>query len=77
MINYEIEVNLPRSKVCILSEIFKTPEIDANPASNPNVGHAPAASTTSLLFKKNITKLYVPVIALTIKDNIKFLENLM
>ena len=41
LINCGIELYLSWSKDCIISEIFNTPEIDANPASVPPIPHAP------------------------------------
>ena len=77
LINCEIEIDLSWLKDCILlSEIFSTPEIDANPASKSPSAHATETQTTSPLFQISSTKLYVPVVTLTINDNIKFLENL-
>ena len=73
--NYETELDLPRLKDCKISEIFNTPEIDANPPAVLPNGHAPATSTTSALFQINSTKLYVPVVTLSINNSIKFLEN--
>ena len=75
-INCKIEFDLSRSKDYILSEIFDTPEIDANPPSNPPIAHTPATSTTGALFQINSTKIYFPVVTLTINDNINFLGNL-
>ena len=48
------------------SEIFNTPEIEANPASNALIAHAPSTSATSGLFQINSTKLHVPVATLFI-----------
>ena len=67
--NYETELDLPRLKDCKISEI------DANPPAVLPNGHAPATSTTSALFQINSTKLYVPVVTLSINNSIKFLEN--
>ena len=35
MINCDIELDLPLSKHCIIFEIYSTPEVPTNPASNP------------------------------------------
>ena len=76
LIDFEIEFDLSWRKDFIISEIFDTSEIDANPASNSHVAHARATSTTSALFQINSTKIYVPVVSLAVNNNIKFLENL-
>ena len=56
--------------------MFSTPEIGANPAAIPPIAHAPATSTTTTIFQINSTKIYVPVVTLSINDSIKFLQNL-
>ena len=50
LVNCEIEFDLSWSKNWIISKIFNTPEIDANPAAIPSIEHIPATSTTSSLF---------------------------
>ena len=67
----------PWSKNCIISEIFNSPEIAANPVAVPPTTHAPETSTTSGLFQINSTKFCVPVVTLSINDNIKTLKNLI
>ena len=73
LIKCEIELRLSWPKNCIISEIFKTPEMVI--AAFPTIPHAPAASTTSALFQINSTKFYVLIVSLSINDNIEFLEN--
>ena len=69
LINYEIELDLTRSKHCVISEMLRTPETEgANPADE--------TLTTGATFQINNAKLYVPVVALSINDNINFLENI-
>ena len=53
-----------------ISEILGTPEATGNPNANPS---APAMEAT---FQKNNSKLDVPVVTLSINNNIKFLEHL-
>ena len=67
LINCEIELDLSWFRYCIISEISRT----AAGAGNPPVA---ATATTSARFQINNTKLYVPVVTLTINDNIKLLE---
>ena len=57
------------SKYCLISEISRTPEVGgANPAD--------AILATGATFQISNTKLYVPVVTLSINDNNKFLENI-
>ena len=76
MINCEIELDLTWSKYFIISEISITPAIADNPGANPPVPVVAARQTTGVKFQINNTKLYVPVVNLSINDNIKFLENI-
>ena len=69
MIKCEIELDLTWTKYCAISEISRTPEV---PRDNP----ADATLTTGATFKKNNTKLYVPLVALSVNDNINFLKNI-
>ena len=67
----EIELDLKWTKNCVISEISRTSVVPANPT-------IPAIAATRIIgatFQINNAKLYVPVVALSIKDNIKFLEN--
>ena len=57
------------SRYYIISEISRTPGVPANPP-------VPATHTTGATFQINNTKLYFPVVILSINDNIKFLENI-
>ena len=61
----EIELDLSWSKDCIISQITRTVAWAAN-----------GAETTGATFQINTTKLDVPVVTLSINDNINFLENL-
>ena len=63
LINCEIEPDFSWPKECIIS---------ANPL-NPLIQ---ATSTSDVTFQINNVKLYVPVVTLSISDNIKFLENI-
>ena len=47
-----------------------------NPYANPPVLDVPTIQTTSATFEINNAKLYVPVVTLSVNDNIKFLENI-
>ena len=69
LINCEIELDLTWSKYFVISEISRTPEVEgANPAD--------ATLTNGATFQVNNAKPYVPVVTLSINDNIKFLENI-
>ena len=74
LINYEIELDLRWSKHCVISEVSRTfREVDPN--ANPVV-YEVATATNKAIFQINNARLYVPVVTLSINDNIKFLENL-
>ena len=75
LINCKMELDLPWSKNCIISEISIIPRISPNPNANPHVQKIAAIQTTSATFQINNAKLYVPVVTLSIKDNINFLES--
>ena len=71
LISCEIELDLKRTKNCVISKISRTSVVPANPT-------IPAVAATRIIgatFQINNTKLYVPVVALSVKDNIKFIEN--
>ena len=76
LINCEIELDLLRSKKCIKPEISITPAVSGNPNATPPVPDVAAIRTTSATFQVDIARLYVPVVTLSINDNIKFLENI-
>ena len=76
LINCEIELDLSWSKECIISEILITPRIPGNPDANPPVPVMAAIQTPAGTFQINNAKLYVPVVTLTINDNIIFLESI-
>ena len=76
LINCEIELDLEWTKNCVISEIYKTPEVPANPNANPHNPLIQATAATGATFQINNAKLYFPVVTLSIKDNIKFLENI-
>ena len=71
--NYEIEFDLSCSRYCVISEISRTSR--AVPNTNP-VRYELATTTNSTTFQINNAKLYVPVVTLSVNDNIKFLENI-
>ena len=76
LISCEIELYLSWSKECIISEISVTLALPGNPNLNPPVPDVTATQTTGATFQINNTKLYVPVVILSINDNIKILENI-
>ena len=67
---------MPWSKECIISKISLTPRVPGDPDVDPPVPDEEAIQTTSATFQINNAKLYVPVVTLSINDNIKFLENI-
>ena len=52
------------------------PRTPGDPDVDPPVSDVEAIQTTSATFQINNAKLYVPVVTLSINDNIKFLENI-
>ena len=76
LISCEIELDLSWSKICIISEILITSRIPANSDANPPAQEVGAIQTTGATFQINNAKLYVPLVTLSINDNIKFLENI-
>ena len=69
LINCEIELNWRWAKKIVISEISRTPEVEgANPVDE--------TLTTGAVFQINNAKLFVPVVTLSINDNINFLENI-
>ena len=76
MINCGTEIDLSLSKEWIMSEISITPRIAGNRNARPPAQAREARQTTGVTFQINNAKLYVPVITLSINDNIKLLENI-
>ena len=74
LINCEIGLDLRWARNCILSEISRTFRA-VDPNVNPVV-YQVTSQTTSAIFQINNAKLYVPVVTLSINDNIRFLENI-
>ena len=72
MVNCEIELDFSWSVICVISEISRTTEVATNP---PNLA-TDETKTDSGTFQINSAKLYVPVVTLSIYDNIRFLENI-
>ena len=77
LINFQIELDLSCSKECIISEISITPRIPTNADVNPHVQEVTVIQKAGETFRINNAKLYVPVVTLSINDNIKYLENIM
>ena len=75
LINSKIELDMTWSKYCIISEISVTPAIAGNPKANPLLTAMEKKQTNGATFQINNKKFYVPIVTLSIKDNIKFLEN--
>ena len=75
LINCGTELDLSYSKEFIISEMSIIPRVPRNLDANPTVQEVAAIQTTGATFQINHAKLYVPVINLSINDNIKVLEN--
>ena len=76
MINCETELDLKWRKNCVISEIYKTSEVSADPNANLPNNLIQATTTTGATFQINNAKLYVPVVTFSINDNIKSSENI-
>ena len=75
LINCEVYLTLTRSENCVLTNITTTR--DANPNADPPVeGRERIDAPTNAIFKITDTKLYVPLVTLSTKDDNKFLEQL-
>ena len=64
--NCEIELDLSRSKNCIISEMSRTTAVAAYPATDC----VPPTQTTNATFQMNNAKLYVSVVTLSKNGNI-------
>ena len=69
-------LDFSRSKDCIISKISRTPEVAANPSSNPPTSRFLPTRRTRSTFQISSVNRYVPAITLSVNDNITFLENL-
>ena len=67
-----MEVDLSLSRNRIISEISRTSAVPANPP----VPDVEATQTTGATFQINKAKLYIPVVTLSINDNMKFFKNI-
>ena len=70
LIDCETELDLTRSKNCVISEISRTPQVRRD---NP----VDETLRTGEIFQINNAELYIPAATLSINDNIKFLANIM
>ena len=70
------ELDLLWSKRFIILEICRTPGVPAYPNANPPNPPLPSALTSDTIFQTNSAKIYVPVVTLSVNDNIKFLPNI-
>ena len=77
LINCEVSLTLTWSENCILTDIATQTARNANPNANPPVeGRERIDAPTNAIFKITDTKLYVPVVTLSTKDDNNFLEQL-
>ena len=76
LINCKIEPDLSWSRNCINSEISRTAPVTANPYANPPAQVRAATRTTGVIFQIISSKLYTPVVTLSINDSIIFLEKI-
>ena len=74
--NCEIELDLLWLKECIVSEISIITRVPPNPDANASTQEVSEMQLTGATFQINKAKLYVPVVTLSINDNITFLENI-
>ena len=74
--NCETELDLSRSKDCVISKISITTAVFADPNVNPHVQTVPATKTTSEILQISTTKISAATVTLSINNNINFLENI-
>ena len=74
LIECEIGLHLKWKKKFVISEVSRTFR-GVDPNANPVVCPV-ETETTGAIFQLNNAKLYVPVVTLSINDNIKFLKNI-
>ena len=74
LINCEIKLDLSLSKDCKVPEIALIHRIATGADANPPFQLRAAIQTTGATFQINNAILYVPVVTMSINDNIKFLE---
>ena len=72
LINCKKELEFSWSKECTISEISEIKTTPRIPANTP-FQEVTAIQTIRATFQINIAKLYVPVVTLSVNDNIKFL----
>ena len=73
LINCELEFNLSWTKDSIISDMLGNTKVPANLAANAPFECIPKGSTTDATIEANNAKL-VPIVTLSINDNIKFLK---
>ena len=74
LIKCELEIKLKWTKNCLISETSRTFRA-VDPNTYPVV-YQEETATTGAMFQIHNTKLDVPVVKLSVNDNIKFLENI-
>ena len=74
LINCEIELDFSWSTECMKYERSITHRIPANLDSKPSIQEV--LQTTGATFQINNAKRYVPVVAFSVNDSIKILENI-
>ena len=74
-INCEIELDLPWSKECVISDISIAPRVAGDPNANPPASNLAGIQTIREKFQINNSTLYVPVVTLSI-NNYQILENI-
>ena len=68
------ELDLTWSKYCVISQVSK--KCRAVDQNADRVVYEVVTETNGATFQINHTNLYVPVVTLSIDDNVKFLENI-
>ena len=63
------KLNLKWSRNCVISEILRRPEGGAD-------NQVSVKQTRSTTFQTNNDKFYIPIVNLSINDNIKFIQNI-
>ena len=72
--NYEIELDLPRTRYCVITKVSRTPAVAANPNANLSFSTMAENQRTAATFQINNPKIFVQAVTLSVNYN-SFLEN--
>ena len=72
--NYEIELDLPWTRYCVITKVSRTPAVAANPNANLSFSTMTENQRTAATFQINNPKIFVQAVTLSVNYN-SFLEN--